>query len=526
MTGDVDELVGRGEGAETEFKRSLTKDMGRELCAFANGSGGTVLVGVSDAGQIVGVAHHNRLKSRVLSTARSADPPIAVEVESVGEVLRVVVPPQKRKPYSFGGRFFMRDGASSQQMSIAEVEDLFYAAGRLHFDRTPSPEFSIENDLDEEIWARFTSRAKIPEAMDRVVALRNLGLLDGEGRMTHAGAWLLARDIRRFTTAAHVSCALFMGTEKVRILDRRDFHGDVPTMVDDAVAWILMKINVEFIIKHVRRQERPELPVEALREAVANAVAHREYRSTANVQIYVFKDRIEIVSPGGLPAGMTEADLGAKSMPRNPLLFGMLYRMDVVENIGSGIKRIRDLCREHGVREPTFDVSEHWVTVTFPRSAAPVDEQKDREAGSVAGRRPESGPESGLESGAAGLESGAAGLGVAGLGVAGLGVAGLESGVAGLESGPGSAGTGQESAQSGLRSLERRILALLVEKPLSRSAMAAALGHRSVSAGLNRAIHRLLRDERIAYTVPAKPNSRLQKYRIAQAGQAVEEPPR
>ncbi len=375
----VSDVIARGEGATVEFKRSLTKDVGRELCAFANAGGGTVLVGVSDAGKILGVADHNRLKSRVLSTARSADPPIEVEVESVGEILRVVVPPQKRKPYSFGGRFFMRDGASSQQMSIAEVEDLFYAAGRLHFDRMPCPDFSIENDLDEEIWARFTSRAKVPEAMDRVVALRNLGLLDGEDRMTHGGAWLLARDIRRFTTAAHVSCALFMGTEKVRILDRRDFHSDIPTMVDDAVSWILTKINIEFIIRHVRREERPELPEEALREAVANAVAHRDYRSTANVQVYVFKDRIEIVSPGGLPAGMTEADLGSKSMPRNPSLFGMLYRMDVVENIGSGIKRIRDLCREHGVAEPIIDVSEHWVTVTFrDRSRPPVSVTPDR----------------------------------------------------------------------------------------------------------------------------------------------------
>ncbi len=144
-------LLARGEGATVEFKRSLTKEIGRELCAFANAGGGIVLVGVSDAGQIVGVTDHNRLKSRVLSTARSADPPIQVEVESVGEILRVVVPPQKRKPYSFGGRFFMRDGVSSQQMSNAEVEDLFYAAGRLHFDRKPCPDFSIENDLDEEI---------------------------------------------------------------------------------------------------------------------------------------------------------------------------------------------------------------------------------------------------------------------------------------------------------------------------------------------------------------------------------------
>ena len=83
--------------------------------------------------------------------------------------------------------------------------------------------------------------------------------------------------------AAHVSCALFMGTEKGRILDRRDFHRDIPAMIDDAVMWMLTKINVEFIIEHVQREERPELPEEALREAVANAVAHRDYRPTANV---------------------------------------------------------------------------------------------------------------------------------------------------------------------------------------------------------------------------------------------------
>ena len=185
------------------------------------------------------MANHNRLKARVLSTGRSADPPIGVEVESLGAVLRVVVPAQNRQPYSFGGRFFVRDGASSRQMSNAEVEDLFYAAGRLHFDRMPCADFSIERDVDDETWARFGRRAKIPEAMDRLVALRSLGLVDDDDRMTHAGAWLLARDVGLVTTSAHVSCALFFGTEKVRILDRRDFHGAAPTMIDDAVTWLL-----------------------------------------------------------------------------------------------------------------------------------------------------------------------------------------------------------------------------------------------------------------------------------------------
>ena len=154
--------------------------------------------------------------------------------------------------------------------------------------------------------------------------------------MTYAGAWLLARDIQKFNISADVACALFMGTDKVRILDRRGFHGDVYSMIHEVVAYILSKINVEYVIKHVKREERPELPEEALREAVVNALAHRDYRSTANVQVYIFKDRVEIVSPGGLPAGMTEADLGIKSIPRNPLLFGAL-----VPYGGGGAHRFR-----------------------------------------------------------------------------------------------------------------------------------------------------------------------------------------
>ena len=166
-----------------------------------------------------------------------------------------------------------------------------------------------------------------------------------------------------FHASAHLSCALFQGTTKTRILDRRDFTSDVYSMIEGAMTWVRSKVNVHYVIRGtVKRKEHPELPMDAVREAVVNAVAHRDYRSTANVQVCLYHDRLEVVSPGGLPAGMTEAELGVKSVPRNPLLFGMLHRMGAVEHIGSGIRRIRDLCREWGVPAPLFEVSEHWVT--------------------------------------------------------------------------------------------------------------------------------------------------------------------
>ena len=373
----ISDLISLGEGFTTEFKRSVTSDLGKEICAFANATGGTVLVGVDDSGKVCGVSDHYRLKSEIQSTARSANPPITVEIESAGEVLRVKVPAQHGKPYSFGGKFFMREGANSQQMSRDEIRDFFYNEGLIRFDETRCEKFSMANDLDKENWKLFRQRARIPEGMEPEVALRNLHLLAEDDRMTRAGAWLLAKDIRKFHISGDVSCALFMGTDKVRILDRRDFHTDICSMINEAVAWILSKINIEYVIKRVKREERPELPEEALREAVVNAFAHRDYRSAANIQTYVFKDRVEIVSPGGLPAGMTEANLGIRSIPRNPLLFGLLHRMEMVEKIGSGIRRIRDLCRQHGVPEPIIEVSDSWVTVTFPRLTT----QDSREVG-------------------------------------------------------------------------------------------------------------------------------------------------
>lgn len=240
----LSDLLAAGENARTEFKRAMPSDLGREICAFANATGGVILLGVTDTGEVVGIGGHNRLKSEILSIARSADPAIKVEVESEDGVLSVRVPPQGAKPYSFGGRFFVRDGASSQQLSRDEIREFFFAEGRIRFDETPCRTFSLERDIDDETWETFRRRAKVPEEMAPEVALGNLGLLGDDGTMTHAGAFLLARDIRRFLSSADLACALFMGTTKTTILDRRGFHRDVCTMVDDAVAWVRSKINV------------------------------------------------------------------------------------------------------------------------------------------------------------------------------------------------------------------------------------------------------------------------------------------
>ena len=360
-------VIALGEGFTTEFKLSMPSDLGRELCAFANTTGGMVLIGVDDAGTVVGVKDHNRLKSQIQNIARSADPPVAVEVESMGAVLCVTVPEQHGKPYSFGGRFYMREGATCQQMSRDEIREFFFVEGLIRVDETPCKAFDPSVEITPARWSRFAERAGIDPELNPMTVLENLHLVK-DSAMTHAGAWLLADDITRFTVQASVTCAVFRGSSKTHILDRKEFNGNLYSIFHEVMGYFQAKLNSALIPNAEGRDERLELPESALREAVVNAIAHRDYRSTANVQVYIFQDRVEIVTPGGLPAGMREEDLGSKSVPRNPLLFSMLYRMKLVEQIGSGIGRIRDACSEHGVGEPAIKVSPDWLTITFPRS--------------------------------------------------------------------------------------------------------------------------------------------------------------
>lgn len=272
-------------------------------------------------------------------------------------------------------------------MSREEVRAAFQRHDLTPLDAAPCDRFSLADDLDEEIWRRFRERAGVPADMEPRTALRNLNLLTADGQMTQAGAWLLARDIRDVHRRAHVTGALFRGTGKITIIDRKDFHSDLHTMIDATVDWIESKLNTAYIIRgEACREERLELPKEAIREAVVNALAHRDYRSAGNVQIHISLDRLEIISPGGLPAGMSAAALGARSRPRNALLFDLLYRMKAVEQVGSGIRRMRALCREHECGEPQFRVDDDSVTVTFSRPDPQAGAQREPGARAAAAR--------------------------------------------------------------------------------------------------------------------------------------------
>ena len=181
----------------------------------------------------------------------------------------------------------------------------------------------------------------------------------------NAGVLFFARSVRRFFPEAYITCLLARGTDKVHILDRKDFDGGIVADIEDALRFIERNTRVAYRIKGLKRQNIPEYPINALREAITNAVMHRDwFIDGANVFVEIYTNRIEVSSPGSLPKGVTLADLGRRSVRRNALVSDLLHRIDFIEKAGTGIRRIRNETRAQGCPEPEFEAN-GFVTVTF-----------------------------------------------------------------------------------------------------------------------------------------------------------------
>ena len=169
---------------------------------------------------------------------------------------------------------------------------------------------------------------------------------------------------RKFPHAI-IRCVRFKGKDKVHIIDDKSFGGPLYEQYQDTLSWIESKLEVEYIIEGTGpRKEIWEIPLDVFKEAVMNAICHRDlYEEGATVMVEVYDDRVEISNPGGLLPVVAEK-FGEKSMSRNPLIFGLFTRMHLVEKVGSGIPRMRRLMKEAGLPEPIFD-TRGFFTVTF-----------------------------------------------------------------------------------------------------------------------------------------------------------------
>ncbi len=378
--------IQKGETLHTEFKQwpLHPDDMAAAVVAFANTDGGRILLGVNDQGQVVGIDENER--DRVARTVdnvayNNIEPPATVVIETVADeqgrnVLVVNVPKGSQRPYRTNrGLYFVRTASGKRQASREELLRLFQAVKSLYYDEVPllhSSLADIEAQARDDLLRMVAERGIDLEGIEWRRILLNWHLLHQSNdhlSLTIAGALFLARQPQRLLPMAHVSALRIPGDEiSIEPSDQKRIEGRMLDVLEDSLRFLHIHLPRPHRIHGLDPEWQNELPEPLLREAMVNALAHRDYTVTAPIRLLIFDDRIEIHSPGKLPNGVTleGLPLGVHA-PRNPMIYTMLLRLGLVTDAGAGIPRIIRLTRQATGREPDLRADDSEFILSLPR---------------------------------------------------------------------------------------------------------------------------------------------------------------
>lgn len=354
-TTELLEAIGRGEDSRRQFKQDVTNpaSLGAEIAAFANSGGGQIFIGVADDGTVrelaaVHVARLNQLISNAASIV--VRPAINPQTENVpvgnGVVVVVTVPDGLSKPYVDNtGAIWVKSGSDKRKVTAREeLQRMFQSAQLVHGDDVPVPGTSV-SDIDVEYFRRFFKN-RFEEDFDEqrlslAQVLTNMRLLSA-GRLTVSGALLFAADPTPLVPAFHVKAVCYPGTDihASQYTDSADIYGRIAVQFDDAFAFVLRNLRREQRGQGVNTEGILEIPRIVFEELLANAMIHRDYFVVAPIRIFMFDDRVEIISPGHLPNNLTVANIrSGNSNMRNPSLASYATKVLPDRGLGNGIVR-------------------------------------------------------------------------------------------------------------------------------------------------------------------------------------------
>jgi ATP-dependent DNA helicase RecG len=395
----IKNLLEMGETSTVEFKIAPPRpaELAERLCGFANGQGGYIVLGVADnTWEPVGVKNPPAAIDCLLQAARSCkpairfDPPDPQIIEINGNRLVIAsVPPNNGVLFQANRVFWIRRGTHTVPLESDELENFFHNRGTLGWENAVVPDASL-NDLDFELIREFLKHrsGRFRESPTKanleslLVRSRCAMIQEEKGRQvlrpTNAGLLLFGKEPQEFLPHAQVVCVQY-GDEigLRRYLDRRTLSGNLAQLVDKSADYLRLNIKTAGIIHEFSRQDVPAYSLEVLREAVVNAIVHRDYSLVGeNVRILIYPDRIEVHNPGLLMPGV---DLDALkrgeqlSRPRNPVLVDILASLpgNYMEKLGSGINFMITESYRLGKPEPVFKLQGEFVVI-FRQEQSPA----------------------------------------------------------------------------------------------------------------------------------------------------------
>ena len=378
---ELELLIQEGEGYNVEYKQSFPSklsELATELCAFANANGGVLLVGINDKQEVAGITLDNVHRSRIQDVIKLIDPALHITVSEHSINNKIILcfecPVGEQKPYAVSGSIYVRNGPNSEKVtSIEQMRRFFQHSDSIFFDTASCSPFKYPEDFDSDYFSEFTKKAGITINISERSLLENLRLTAANKQLTNAAVLFFAKNVQSYIDHATIRCVLLKGTDKRYILDSKEITGNLVVQYGEALKYIISKLNLRYEIESQKggpRKELLEIPETVFREALVNALCHRSYYSKgAVIMVEIYDDRVEISNPGGLISVITQQEFGTKSFSRNPLIFGLMQRIDLVEKVGSGIKRMRDTMKEANLVEPKFEMG-GFFTVIFYRPMA------------------------------------------------------------------------------------------------------------------------------------------------------------
>ena len=349
------------------------------LVAFANTDGGTILVGWSPEGGSGDAWLEEDLEAALREAQAACTPPVRVEwrpFESRGRQGVAIVVARSGELHSLAdGRVLVRAGAENRPLGGEEIRQLAATKGTGDFEVETVPGAARE-DLSDEVIAEYiekrTERQRRPVSGPVDELLTEIGALDEAGGPTVAGLLLFGHKPSTFLPQAGLVFVRFVGTEP-RGRDglagygrREEINGPLPHLIEQAWKVLWEEMRVEAVVRGLEREERTEYPPFAVREALVNAVAHRDYRLRGRrIEIRMFADRLEVASPGGLPGYITLDNIVEEHFSRNPRIVAGLFQWGFIEELGLGIDRMIEAMVEAGHPPPRFRATPYSVTVTL-----------------------------------------------------------------------------------------------------------------------------------------------------------------
>jgi len=351
------------ENQNIEYKQSWHDDYLKWICGFANASGGVLEIGKMDkTGEVFGISNSRKLMEDLPNKIRSAmgiTPDVELHEENGLEYITVSI-----KPYSFpvscNGKHYIRSGSTNQLLTGRELDEFILRKQGITWDGVPIPYVKF-NDFESDAFKAFRRKAIASarlttqdlEISDEVL-LKNLRLVEGE-YIKRAAILLFHQEPENWVVGSYLKIGYFENT--VDLLYQDEIHGPLITMADKAEELVYSKYFKGIIsYEGLQRIDTFPVPRQAFREAIVNAIIHKDYSTGNPIHIHIYPNRVLIYNDGKLPDTWTVDDLFAQhtSMPHNPLIAGAFFRSGQIEAWGRGIEKITQACRAWGKPEPFY----------------------------------------------------------------------------------------------------------------------------------------------------------------------------